>query len=188
MTTGKWIRAGIVMAAGIAGLAWLVGSFASRNARSIRMTIMVPADAELGFGTAIVSGRTGVGAVGRIGDPTWGLPLEIRSGVRHRTWTPVVLAPSDVATSGSGSAVLRLSLDRSASLLTLAPAGAPPLVLRRDESDVWAGRTGAGTGGIRVNGDSVPPGGTVRARAGDVIAIGDVEARFGRFGRFRPAE
>ncbi len=188
MATGTWIRAGIVIVAATAGSVWLVGSFTSRGARTIRLTSLVPADAELGGGTAIVSGRSGIGTVGKVLDPSWALPLEIRSGVRHRAWTPVVLAAGDSAAAGPEPSRIRVRLDRSDSLFTLAPPGAEPLVLRRDESGEWTGVSGSSGPGILLNGDSVPPGKPIRARPGDVLTAAGSEVRLGPFGRFKPVE
>ena len=89
MTFGTLVRRGIIVVAAVTGGIWIVGSFASRHYRSLRMTILVPADAELGKGTAIVAGRATVGTVTQIGEPVWGLPLEIRAAARHPVWIPV---------------------------------------------------------------------------------------------------
>jgi hypothetical protein len=188
MTIGTLLRRGIVTVAAVAAVVWIVGSFASRSYRSLRMTILVPADAELGKGTAVVAGRATVGTVTQVGDPMWGLPLEVRTAARHRAWIPVVLAPGEAASSGAGPSLLRASLDPSDSVLTLASSAVEPLVLRRDADGSWLGDQGAGTGLVLVNGDSVRAGEPVRAGPGDILALGDTEVRFGSFGQFRPAE
>jgi hypothetical protein len=186
MTIGKLIRVGIIIVAAAAVTIWLVGSFASRSYRSLGMTILVPADAELGKGTAIVAGRGTVGSVAELGEPAWGLPLEIRSAARHRAWIPVVLAAGESAASGAGPSTLRLSLDSSDSLFTLTSGPAEALVLRRDEEGAWVGR--AGTLPVLVNRDSAGSGEPIRAGPGDILAVSGAEVRFGQFGRFRPAE
>lgn len=188
MTIGKLVRVGIITVATAAGALWIVGSIASRSYRSLRMTILVPADAELGKGTAIVAGRGTIGTVVQVGEPIWGLPLEVRTAARHRAWIPVVLAAAESAWSGSGSSMLRLSLDFSDSLLTLASGGTGALVLRRNEDGNWVGRAGAGAGQVFVNGDSARAGEPIRAGAGDILTMRGTEVRFGPFGRFRRAD
>ena len=147
MTIGTLVRRGIVIVAAVAGGIWIVGSFASRNYRSLRMTILVPADAELGKGTAIVAGRATVGTVTQVGEPVWGIPLEVRAAARHPVWIPVVLTPGDSATSGGGPSLLLASLDRSDSVLTFTSGAGETLVLRRDADGGWLGDPGAGLRG-----------------------------------------
>ena len=188
MTFGTLVRRGIIVVATVTGGIWIVGSFASRHYRSLRMTILIPADAELGKGTAIVAGRATVGTVTQIGEPVWGLPLEIRAAARHPVWIPVVLTPGDSATSGGGPSLLLANLDRSDSVLTFTSGTGEPLVLRRDADGSWLGDRGAGAGSALVNGDSVRAEDIVRTEAGDILSLGDTEIRFGAFGQFRPAD
>lgn len=188
MTIGKLVRTVLILVAATAAVVWIVGSLASRRYRSLRMTILVPADAELGEGTAIVAGRGTIGAVERVGEPAWGLPLEVRTPARHRAWVPVVLAAGETATSGPQASILRLGLDPSDSLLTLASGDAEAVVLRRDEDGNWVGRAGSGTGEILVNGDPARAGEPIRMGPGDIITLRDTEVRLGPFGQFRKAE
>jgi len=188
MTIGKVVRIGILTVAAAAAGIWAVGSLTSRSSRSFGMTILMPADAELGGGTAVVAGRGTIGTVTQIGELAWGLPLEVRTAARHRTWVPVVLAASESATSGEGASLLRLSLDATDSVFNLSAAGAPDLVLRRDAEGNWLGQAGAGAGRPLVNGDSLVPRGAIRLRAGDILTLGSTDVRLGTFGRFRRAE
>jgi hypothetical protein len=187
MTIGKLVRRGILLVAAVAAGVWVVGSLASRNNRSLRTTILIPADAELGKGTAIVAGRATVGTVTQVGEPLWGLPLEVRTAARHRAWIPVVLAAGQSATSGSAPALLGLTLDSSDSILTLT-TGADTLVLSRDEEGSWVGRAGARTGPVLLNGDSARAGEPVLAGPGDILTIRGTDVRFGPFGQFRQAD
>jgi len=188
MTIGKLVRVGIIIVAAVAAGIWIVGSLATRSYRSLRMTILVPADAELGKGTAVVAGRSTVGTVTQVGEPTWGLPLAVRTAARHRAWIPVVLKVGESATSGSGPSMLRLSLDPSDSLLTLASGDAEVLALRRDTDGNWVGRAPARPGELLVNGDSVRAGEPIRVGPGDILAVRGTDVRFGPFSRFRQAD
>jgi hypothetical protein len=187
MSLGKWVRRIILAVAATVAVIWTVGSFASRRHRTIRMTALVPADAELGAGTPITAARERVGTVAELGEPVWGIPLEVGTTARHRAWISLVLAAGESARSDARGSLLRLQLDASDSVLTLASGGADALVLRRDQEGKWAGEVGAGTR-LLVNGDPAASGERIEVAEGDLLTLAGTEVRLGRFGRFRPAE
>lgn len=187
MSLAKWVRRIVLTGAALAAALWLLGSFASRRYRTIRMTALVPAGAELGNGTAIAVERARVGSIAELGQPVWGIPLEVGMATRHRTRSRLVLAAGETASAGPPGSELRFHLDASDSLLSFSSAGPDAVRLERLPDSTWIGHVGAGTGVLR-NGHAVPAGGQVHLVAGDVLTLAGTEVRLGPFGRFLPAE
>ena len=174
MSLGRLIRLLVLAAAVIAGAVLLIGSLATRRYRTIRMSILAPAGAELRKGSAVVSEGKSVGAVTRLDEAVRGLPLEVRAASRYPTWIPVVLKAGDTAVAGEATPRLTLTLDASDTVLTLASEAGESLVLHRLGDTEWRG--------VRSDGD------TVRAIPGDVIAMPNTEIRLGSFGEVREVE
>lgn len=184
---GKWVRRLILIAAAAAALIWLIGSFASRHYRTIRLTVLVPEGAELGSGTAIAVNRDRVGTVAKLGALRNAVPLHLGGAVRPGAARPLVLEAGDSATSNAGGPTLVVRLDSNATHLGLSVENAEAISLALEPDSSWSFKVPGGAK-LTVNGKPVTADATLRLRESDQLVLSGAEVQVGRLARFRPAE
>jgi hypothetical protein len=184
---GKWVRRLILIAAAAAALIWLIGSFASRHYRSIRLTALVPEGAELGNGTAIAVNRDRVGTVAKLGPLRNAVPLQLGSAERPGAARSIVLEAGDSATSNAGGATLVARLDSNATHLSLSVENGAAVALGLEPDSSWSFKVPRGSK-LMVNGKTVAADSTLHLAESDRLVLSGAEVRVGQLARFRPAE